>query len=250
MVTRREKTVELLKKKPGLSDREITNRLEGKSSPQQPVNQLCRKLEMEGVLTRKRRKDGIIGNYLTSFGRRQKKELEKLKVARQPDKIKSIHDTPGITNPSTPLLQPHSNLGKSIKKIVLISCVKSKMDRPAKAKDLYTSPYFKYNLAYAYKLKPDSIFILSAKYGLVELDQVIAPYEKTLKNMPAREKKAWAEQVLASLRKRASLKADYFIILAGNDYRENLIPELCHYEVPFIGLDLFQQLHELKRRTS
>lgn len=51
-------------------------------------------------------------------------------------------------------------------KIVLISCVSKKLDHKAKAKDLYTSPLFKYNLKYAEKIGADKIFILSAKYSL------------------------------------------------------------------------------------
>lgn len=52
------------------------------------------------------------------------------------------------------------------KKIGLISCVSKKLNCKTKAKDLYTSPLFKYSLAYARKLNPDKIYILSAKYGL------------------------------------------------------------------------------------
>jgi len=52
-----------------------------------------------------------------------------------------------------------------MKKIVLISCASKKLEVKAKAADLYTSALFKLNLKYARKLKPDGIFILSAKYG-------------------------------------------------------------------------------------
>lgn len=38
--------------------------LTGRGSPQQPVNQLCRELERSGVLIRRKREDGLIGNYL------------------------------------------------------------------------------------------------------------------------------------------------------------------------------------------
>jgi len=42
-----------------------------------------------------------------------------------------------------------------MKKIVLISCVKTKLDRKAKAKDLYSSDLFKKNLEYAKLINPD-----------------------------------------------------------------------------------------------
>jgi len=47
------------------------------------------------------------------------------------------------------------------KKIRLISCVSKNLNCKAKAKDLYTSPFFKKSLAYARKLNPDKIYILS-----------------------------------------------------------------------------------------
>jgi len=81
-------------------------------------------------------------------------------------------------------------------KIVLISCVSKKINHISKAKDLYISPLFKKNLAYAKSLNPDKTYILSAKYGLISLNDSIEPYDKTLNNMKIDEKKEWAEGVL------------------------------------------------------
>jgi len=137
-----------------------------------------------------------------------------------------------------------------MKKIVLVSCVKSKLARPAKAKDLYTSTLFQYNLQFAYSLKPDAIYILSAKYGLLELDQVISPYEMTLNTMKESEKKTWSSKVIDSLRQKTDLKLDMFIFLAGRNYRKYLTPYLTYYDVPLEGLSFGKQLQELKRRVQ
>ena len=51
-----------------------------------------------------------------------------------------------------------------MKTIVLISCVSKKKAQKAKAEELYESPLFVKSLAYAKSLKPDSIYILSAKH--------------------------------------------------------------------------------------
>lgn len=56
--------LELLGKNPGLTDREITNNLRGKSAPQQPTNITARGLAGRGQLIRRKRDDGLIGNYL------------------------------------------------------------------------------------------------------------------------------------------------------------------------------------------
>ena len=65
-------------------------------------------------------------------------------------------------------------------KIVLLSCTKSKLDKPCPAKDMYSpSPMFQKTKAYGEALKPDKMFILSAKYGLLPMDKQIEPYDLT-----------------------------------------------------------------------
>jgi len=81
-------------------------------------------------------------------------------------------------------------------KIVLISCVSKKLNHKSKAQDLYVSPLFQKNLRYARSLNPDKIFILSAKYGLLSLTDVVEPYDKTLNKMTSNEIKEWANSVL------------------------------------------------------
>ena len=58
-----EQIVELLRESPGLSDREITNSLRSLSDPQQPINIAARNLASREIIVRKKRNDGIIGNY-------------------------------------------------------------------------------------------------------------------------------------------------------------------------------------------
>jgi cytoplasmic iron level regulating protein YaaA (DUF328/UPF0246 family) len=80
------------------------------------------------------------------------------------------------------------------------------------------------SLAYAKKLKPDKIYILSSKYGLLNLDDVIEPYDVELKSMPASEVKKWATRVIQQLRNVSNLENDQFTILAGKAYRKYLEP--------------------------
>jgi hypothetical protein len=63
MATWKERIIELMSSSPGLTDREITDRLAGPGSSQQIVNRKCRELEREGRLVRRRRQDGLIGNF-------------------------------------------------------------------------------------------------------------------------------------------------------------------------------------------
>jgi len=136
------------------------------------------------------------------------------------------------------------------KRIVLISCVKKKVGHRAKARDLYVSPWFKLAFRYAQRLRPDRIFILSAKYGLLGPDAVVEPYEKTLNKMPATEVKAWAVGVIEKLRRHANLASDHFIILASERYRKHLRPHLGSSEVPMEGLGIGRQLRWLKNAVE
>lgn len=63
MATLKEEISALLAQSPGLTDREITNRLRGSSVRQQPTNTACRELVKARVLERHKRDDGLIGNY-------------------------------------------------------------------------------------------------------------------------------------------------------------------------------------------
>ena len=134
------------------------------------------------------------------------------------------------------------------KKIVLISCVKRKLTHPAKAKDMYISNLFKKLFAYAQLLNPDLMFILSAKYGLLKLDEVIEPYELTLNNMRIKDRKEWSNNVLKKLKKHTDLENDNFVFLAGERYREFILPYIKHYEIPLQGLGFGPQLSWLKKR--
>ncbi len=106
------------------------------------------------------------------------------------------------------------------------------------------------NLRYAKRLEPDAIFILSAKYGLLDLDQVIEPYNLTLKTMKSSQIKEWADGVLEQLKKRADLQSDHFIFLAGDKYRKHLTPHLASYEVPLLGMSIGKQLQHLARLSD
>jgi len=132
-----------------------------------------------------------------------------------------------------------------MKKIALISCVSKKRPFKSKARDLYISPLFKKNLQYAFKLKPDRIFVLSAKYGLVSLDEEIEPYDLTLNTMSSKEVKGWSEGVLRDLASLTDLQQDQFIFLAGVKYRKYLLEHMANVDIPFEGLTIGRWLQQL-----
>ena len=131
-------------------------------------------------------------------------------------------------------------------KIVLISCVGKKKNRKCEAKELYDSTWFRLAFRYACSLQPDKIFILSAKFGLVDQHALIDPYNDTLRTKSDQDIQAWSDRVLKALEKQANLAKDMFIILAGENYRRHLAGRLVNSRVPMKGLRIGEQLKWLK----
>jgi hypothetical protein len=96
--------------------------------------------------------------------------------------------------------------------------VKTKLDHPAAARDLYASPLYRGRRAYV-EATCDRWFILSAKHGLVAPDDVLEPYEETLKHKSVHAKRDWAAGVLAQLTESVDIPGTLFEVHAGAEYR-------------------------------
>lgn len=92
------------------------------------------------------------------------------------------------------------------------------------------------------------IYILSAKYGLVDINQTIKPYDETLSKMPIYERKKWSEKVLINLSVKCNVSSDEFIILAGKQYYEFLLGKnkISNFKLPFSSLPIGKRLQFLK----
>jgi len=102
--------------------------------------------------------------------------------------------------------------------VALVGCVAGKLDRPAAARDLYTSPLFVKSRAFAERF--DAWAILSARHGLVMPSQVIEPYDETLTKMKAEQRRAWWVMVGRQLREKwpEAWAMPTFTCLAGSLY--------------------------------
>lgn len=139
-------------------------------------------------------------------------------------------------------------------KIVFLSCTKSKKDKLCPAQELYSeSPMFQKTLEYGKKLKPNKMFILSAKHHIVPLDKKLAPYELTLKDMGKDEKQSWGEYVSKQAPKLGiNLSKDKFIFLTGNEYSKPLtdyIPEQ-NMSFPLEGKRFGERLQWLNQQIN
>lgn len=128
-----------------------------------------------------------------------------------------------------------------MRKIVLVSCVSKKNRGTHKAKDLYVSPLFRKAYEYAESLNPDKIFILSAKYHLLDPEAIVEDYNKTLNTFSSVERKEWTNVVLKQMSKVGiNLEQDEIIFLAGKNYWQEIISsgKVRRYERPYLDNNL------------
>ncbi|MGV9649802.1 DUF6884 domain-containing protein [Streptomyces sp. NPDC003554] len=89
------------------------------------------------------------------------------------------------------------NLDHFRPELVVIPCGSSKLSRAARAVDMYIGSYHRACRKAADALQPDRVLILSARYGLLGLDDVIEPYDTSHGTTDAITAHALLEQATA-----------------------------------------------------
>jgi hypothetical protein len=137
--------------------------------------------------------------------------------------------------------------------VLLVGCVKRKLERRAAAKDLYNSPLWAGRRANA-EASGNRWLILSAMHGLVEPEAPLDPYDLALTDLTASERQAWGEHVVRALERRfGALSGMTFEIHAGDVYRRAIEPTLlargAQVRTPLRGLPLGAQLAWYRARS-
>lgn len=150
------------------------------------------------------------------------------------------------------LMLAQKSATRSTQGITLVSCVGKKATESVPAKNLYQSPWFLKAKRYV-ESQNANWFVISAKYGLIHRDAVTEPYEQTLNEMSADDRRQWSlkvfDQILEVLPNGGKIT-----IYAGQHYREYLIPQLINagyqIEIPLEGLGIGQQLAWFDSKVS
>jgi hypothetical protein len=131
-------------------------------------------------------------------------------------------------------------------RVILLGCVKQKRGRRAPAKDLYVSALWRARRAYA-EASGEEWLILSAKHGLLDPDEMIAPYDVALADLDVGARGRWGERVVqAPLARYGSVAGMVFEVHAGSAYRLSIAPRLRELGAtlvePLAGLSIGRQL--------
>ena len=123
-------------------------------------------------------------------------------------------------------------------RIGLISCTKRKKDYVCTGRELYSeSPDFEWWLSFAEENYART-YVVSAKYGLVELTQILCPYDRRLDDYNEREREAWALFIAARLRLDGVSAEDTVCITASEKYASPLSRALQEYGVKTVVFPL------------
>lgn len=157
------------------------------------------------------------------------------------------------------------------KPVYLVGCGKRKRAEVSTAAALYTGDLFRKSFDYAIAqvdgpvLSLSHVLILSAKHGVLGMLDHIEPYDVTLSDMTAAERRAWGAGVTHRLAEVFGTPVEgggvwppmgrrHFVILAGRLYRDPITPMIeasgSTWEAPMAGLSIGQQLAWLKARLE
>lgn len=139
-------------------------------------------------------------------------------------------------------------LGRPIR-VGLVGCAKTKRDEPAKCRELYKSSLFVASLAHAERVC-DETFVVSAAHGLLSLDETVSPYDRTLRELPKKERLAWGERVAGAIQARFERLPLELLVLTGLEYSGPIQAAAFRYswkfEAPLTRLSIGQRLAWLK----
>lgn len=130
--------------------------------------------------------------------------------------------------------------------VVLVGCGDAKHSGVHRGRELYSSGYFTLKRRYAEE-EGDEWYILSAKHGVIEPDELIACYDKSIIDV---DPDAWAEMVIDQLGDVSDARV---IVLAGSDYLDPILSGLLRkagrVEIPTRGMGMIDRMKWLSANT-
>lgn len=129
-------------------------------------------------------------------------------------------------------------------KIILVASMGRQAGQVSPAKDFFLSPWFRRARAYA-ESSGQVWFILTATHGLLDPEEEVSPFSASFYAMDTTERKTWAMEVAAELRKFLQ-PGDTVEILAGPAYWQFLLDPLAdvgaQVSVLVQGMEIGEQL--------
>jgi hypothetical protein len=138
-------------------------------------------------------------------------------------------------------------------RIAIVGCGKRKLQRAAPARDLYNSNLFRLSLRHAESMC-ERVYVASALHGLLELDQVIEPYNRRLADLGGKkDRESWGTRVVGCVPLPKGPRP-LLLIYAGAEYADPLRVGAGRHgwavSQPLHGLQLGERLRWLSRELG
>ena len=132
--------------------------------------------------------------------------------------------------------EPVPELGQH--RLLLVGAEGPQAGATAPARDLYLGSVFAQRRAFA-EVSGRPWYILSARWGLVQPDELIAPYDVSLADRPRMYRRAWGRYVAEQLAHAFALQRGTLVEIHADDlYVDSLRSSLEHLElIVIVGVD-------------
>jgi cytoplasmic iron level regulating protein YaaA (DUF328/UPF0246 family) len=135
------------------------------------------------------------------------------------------------------------------RRIALIGCCADKASsvNPLPARQLYRSPLFRKSLAWV-EQQGLEWFVISAAYGLISRNEVLMPYDHTMRNKSPAERAAWEQRVAEQIDAWTIDDERVEIVLLAGEAYAGWIPKVQAFatvEQPLKGMQIGQRLQFL-----
>ncbi|TLS39050.1 DUF6884 domain-containing protein [Pseudalkalibacillus caeni] len=138
-------------------------------------------------------------------------------------------------------------------KVGLLATARKKNNKPAPVTEFYQSPLFQKSLEYA-KQNYARMYFYNAKDGLLLPNDMMDPYDVSIKTFTHQEREEWAEKVVENFSKVENPSKVIVYLHGGAVYRKHLEPKLekhnFEYEVPLKGLGIGEQLNWYQKKLG
>ncbi len=140
-------------------------------------------------------------------------------------------------------------------RIGLVGCGKRKLRDRAPARDMYTGCLFRAALEHSERYC-DETYILSAAHGLLHLNTIVLPYDRSMIELNTARRQEWGQRVVAALAPLFTMMRVNFDVFAGMLYAEPLIVAVHQngwpwtFNEPLEGLMIGERLRWFKEARS
>lgn len=156
------------------------------------------------------------------------------------------------TNPVDPPEVRAMRMGDEVPEgssVAIIPCTNQKSDVPGPAREVWIGHHFQLVLAHA-EMFYDRVYVMSYKYGFIDPDFQIMPYDIDIKNSKAADKLRWWFNLRSDIRLLASWNPLLVALYTGDVERDRIIREFVRAGtrqviLPFEGLSIGKRMAQV-----